>query len=412
MEHGGLSVSFEDAQRIVLEAVNPLGCESVHLLEASGRVLCEDIISDTRIPPVDDSAMDGYAIIAEDTRGASRDSPVKLKIVGEIQAGGLRADKRVLRGTAIRIMTGAPMPEGADAVTRFEDTEERGGWVRIFCETDRYSNYRLAGENINKGDTILKKGHRVGSADLGLIASLNRNPVGVYKQPTVAIISTGNELVDMGEEIRIGQTRNINAYTLYSEVKKYGGLPEYLGTAKDTPEDTREKFLSALGSDVTISTGGVSMGKYDFVKEILADLGIGIQFEKVNIKPGSPFTFGIKGNKLFFGLPGNPVPTLTSFIQFVRPALLKLMGATKIHKPMVHAFLEQDIVSVQSHHLIRGLFTVRSNEFYVSKTGNQKPSVLRSMSEANCLIVIPEHVTHVKAGEKVTIQLIDHGETA
>jgi molybdopterin molybdotransferase len=168
--------------------------------------------------------------------------------------------------------------------------------------------------------------------------------------------------------------------------------------------------LKALKSDVVISTGGVSTGKYDFVKEIYSDLGIDIQFERINVKPGSPCTFGKKGNKLFFGLPGNPVPTLTSFIQFVRPALLGLMGAKKIRKPIVNAFLEEDIRSANVHHLLRGYFTVKNNKFHVSTTGNQKPSILRSMSAANCLIIVPENVTSVKAGEEVAIQLIQHDE--
>ena len=190
---------------------------------------------------------------------------------------------------------------------------------------------------------MLCKGDRLSSADVGILASLNYNTVKVYKQPTVSIISTGDELADIGEEIQIGQIRNVNAYTLYSEVKKYNGLPDYLGIAKDTLKDTKEIFLKALKSDVVISTGGVSMGKYDFVKEIYSDLNIEIQFEWVNVKPGRPCTFGKKDNKLFFGLPGNPVSTLTSFIQFVRPALLRLMGAKRITKPIVNAFLEEDI---------------------------------------------------------------------
>ena len=254
------------------------------------------------------------------------------------------------------------------------------------------------------------KGDRLKSADIGILASLNYDAVRVFKQPTVSIISSGDELADIGKEIKIGQIRNVNAYTLYSEVKKYNGLPDYLGIARDTLHDTKEMFLKALKSDVVISTGGVSTGKYDFVREIYSDLGIEIQFERVNIKPGSPFTFGKKGNKLFFGLPGNPVPTLTSFIQFVRPALLKLMGAKKIAKPIVNAFLEKDIISVGVYHLVRGQFIIRNNEFYVTPTDHQKPSMLRSMSVANCLIIIPEEVTKVKAGETVTIQLIDHDE--
>ncbi|MFH0994680.1 MAG: gephyrin-like molybdotransferase Glp [Pseudomonadota bacterium] len=404
------TVSFDEAQKIILNSVNPLNSENISIMEASNRVLYEDIVSDIMIPHVDDSAMDGYAIIADDTHGASKKKPVKLQIIGEIRAGGSITGKRVSKGTAIRIMTGAPIPEGADSVVRFEDTEEKAGYIKILNETAKYNNYRSAGENIKKGDRVLQKGDRLRSADVGILVSLNYDTVKVYKQPTVAIISTGDEIADIGEEIQTSRIRNVNAYTLCSEVRKYNGIPEYFGVAKDSMKEMKKVFLKALKSDVVISTGGVSTGKYDFVKEIYSDLNIDMQFERVNVKPGSPCAFGKKDNKLIFGLPGNPVPTLTSFIQFVRPALLRLMGAKRIRKPIVNAFLEEDINSAEVHHLLRGYFTIKNNEFHVSKTGYQKPSMLRSMSAANCLIIVPENVTSVKAGEKVAIQLMDHDE--
>jgi molybdopterin molybdotransferase len=411
MKNKNLTVSVEEAHKIVLDSVIPLTCESVSLLEASDRVLYENIVSDIMIPPMDVSAMDGYAIISGDTRGASKDSPAHLQVTGEIQAGGSRIGKQVSQGTAVRIMTGAPIPEGADSVIRFEDTEEEAGYVKVFLETAGHKNYRFAGESINIGDVMLNKGDRLNSADIGILASLNYGAVKVYRQPTVSIISTGDELVDIGEDIQTGQIRDVNGYALYSEVKKCGALPQYLGIAKDTLKDTKEIFLRALKSDVVISTGGVSMGKYDFVKEIASDLNIQVRFEWVKVKPGKPCTFGMKENKLIFGLPGNPVSTLTSFIQFVRPALLRLMGAKRITKPIVHAFLEEDITKQPGKiHLLRGYFTIKESQFYVSTTGNQNSSVLRSMRDANCLIIVPENITKVKAGEKVAIQLIKHDE--
>jgi len=412
MKNKNFTVSVEEAQKIILGSVNPLGFENVSIMDAFNRVLYENIISDIMLPPVDNSAMDGYAIIADDTQGAEKNNPLKLQIIGEIQAGGPIIDKQVTQGTAIRIMTGAPMPDGADSVIQFEDTEEDGAHVKIFRETAKYENYRFAVTNIKKGDKVLRKGDRLKSADAGILASLNRSVVKVYKQPTVSIISTGDELADIGEEIKAGQIRNVNAYTLYSEIKKYNALPYYLGITKDTLKDTKEIFLKALKSDVVISTGGVSMGKYDFVKEIYSDLNIEMLFERIKVKPGKPCTFGKKDNKLIFGLPGNPVSTLTSFIQFVRPALLKLMGAKKINKPIVNAFLEEDINKQSGRvFLARGYFTIKNNEFYVLPAAdNRDSSVLRSMSDANCLIVIPENITKVKAGEKVAIQLIEHDE--
>jgi molybdopterin molybdotransferase len=411
MKNKHFAVSFEEALNTVLNAVSPLGREDISIMKAVGRVLCEDIISGITIPAADDSAMDGYAVIADSTNGASKANPVKLKIIDEIQAGGPLSGKHVTRGTAIKIMTGAPIPEGADSVIPFEDTEEASGNVKIFREVIKEENVRFAGENIKKGDVVLEKGERLKSANIGILASLNLQSVEVYRQPTVSIISTGNELTEIGKNIKPGQIINSSTYALYSEIQKYNSIPYNVGIAKDTIKETKKKFIKALKSDVIISTGGVSMGEYDYVKNIYSDLGIELIFGRVNVKPGRPTTFGKKGNKLFFGLPGNPVATLSSFIQFVRPALLKMMGAKRIHKPVVDAFIEEDIVKQSGKvNLMRGIFTLKNNQFFVTTTGNQNSSILRSMSDANCLIILPENVTSVKAGETVAIQLIDHDE--
>jgi len=410
-EKGSLTVSVEEARKVILDAARPLGGESVSVMGAFDRILYEDVISDIMIPPLDDSAMDGYAVIAEDTLGASRSNPVRLRVAGEVRAGGSNLTRRVSRGTAIRIMTGAPIPRGADSVIRFEETEEEGGYVKVFSESAKRGNCKCAGESIGKGETMLRKGDRLKSADVGILVSLNHDTIRVYKQPTVSIISTGDELAEIGEESRTGQTRNVNAYTLYSETKRYNALPQYLGIARDTVEDMKEKLLEALESDVVISTGGVSMGKYDLVKQAYSELDVEIIFESIRVKPGRPCTFGTKDGKLIFGLPGYPVPTLTSFIQFVRPALLRMMGANRIDKPVVNAVLEED-VAIRSGSLtfLRGCFTIKNGDFYVSTTGSQKSSVLSSMSRANCLMVIPEATEELRAGQRVAIQLIDHDE--
>jgi molybdopterin molybdotransferase len=403
-------VSVQTASSIILNSARPMGCEYVSLLAAFDRVLYDNVVSDRMIPPQDQSAMDGYAIIASDTKGASRSSPVRIKVVGDIQAGSTIAGNRIEKGTAVRIVTGAPTPEGADSVMQVEETEERDGYVTIFCEASKFKNYRRAGESIRKGDHVLSKGHRLGSADVGLLSALNYSVVRVHRRPTVSIFSTGDELARDGEEIGFGQIRDMNAYSLYSEVLKYGAIPEYLGIAKDALEDVKDMFSKAMTSDAVISTGGVSKGNNDFVKQALYDVGIETLFEMVHVKPGTPCVFGRKGDKLFFSLPGNPVSSLVSFIQFVRPALLRLMGSTNLHKPIIDAILEEDIQSGHIHHIIRGRFSIRNREMYVKTTGNQKPSVLRSMSLANCLIIIPEGIANVKAGERVAIQLIDHHE--
>lgn len=411
MNNDDLMTPIKEAKKIVLDSVHPLDYENVSIMEAYNRVLYEDIVSDVMIPSADASAMDGYAVIASDTNGASINSPIRLQVIGEVRSGGPAAGKKVAKGTAIGIMTGAMLPAGADSVIEVEYTEEEDGYVKIFDEAIRYKNCRFAGESIKKGDKVLRQGAKLSSADLGILASLNYKTAKVYKQATVAIISTGDELIDIGKEIQVGQIRDSNAYSIYSEVKKINALPHYLGITKDTLQDVKEIFLKALESDVVISTGGVSKGKYDLVKKAYADLGIEIQFENVNVKPGKPCTFGNKGDKLIFGLPGNPVSALTSFIQFVRPALLSLMGAKNINQPVVNAFLEEDIKKQSGKvHLLRGLFTIRNNDFYVATTGNQKSSVLSSMSKANCLIMLSENIANIRAGEKVPIQLINHNE--
>lgn len=411
MNKNNINVSLEEAREIIINSIVPLGSEEVTIFDASGRVLYEDIISDINNPPLDNSAMDGYAIISEDSHGALKENPKIINVIGEVKAGEPRPDIKITRGNAFRIMTGAPVPEGADSIVQFEDTEENNNRVKIFRKMEKYENYRFAGESIKKGDIVLTRGDRLTSADLGLLASLNYNRIIVYKRPTVAIISTGDEIIDINEEIKPGKIRNSNSYTLYSEVKKYGAVPYYLGITKDTIENTLEKLNKGLNYDIVISTGGVSMGKYDFVKKSFADLNIEILFEKVKVKPGRPIVFGIKNEKLVFGLPGNPVSTLTSFIQFVRPAILKLMGAKKLHKPVVNATLEENIKKKPGRvNLIRGYFTIKNNEFFVSPAGSQDSATLRSMSIANCLMIIPENTTKINAGEKVAIQLINHDE--
>ena len=407
------TVTVEEAIELILNSIKPLSGEKVSILEADGRALYEDIVSNIDIPPLDNSAMDGYTVIAQDTKGASKENPIKLSVTGEIQAGGDYLDKIVKSGTAVRIMTGAPIPKGADAVIMVEYTSEESDIVSIFRDVKKGENIRLAGEDIRKDSVVLTKGERLKSADIGLLASLNYKSVMVYRSPDVAIISTGDEIAEIGEDISPGQIRNSNSYTLYSDLKRYNAIPHYLGIARDTFEETKEKFIQALKCDIILTTGGVSMGKYDFVKDVIADLGIEIMFSWIRMKPGRPCIFGTMGNKLFFGLPGNPVSTMISFVQFVRPAILRMMGAERIKKPVVSAILREDIRKKPDRtNFIRGIFTVEDGEFYVTTTGLQGSGILSSMSVANCLIIIPQGIASVDAGDRVSIQLIYHEELA
>ncbi|MDY6932809.1 MAG: molybdopterin molybdotransferase MoeA [Spirochaetota bacterium] len=411
MKVSKIVVTVEEATDIILNSIIQLKGERVSILDATKRVLFEDIISSINIPLLDNSAMDGYAIIAADTIGSNRERPVKLPVLGEVQAGGDHQGIRISSGSVIRIMTGAPIPKSADAVVQFEDTCEEDGIVSIYREVKKGENIRLAGEDIRKGGLILQSGHLLRSADIGILASLNYQEVMLYRRPEVAIISTGDEIVDIGEVLHPGQIRNSNSYTLYSEIKRYNTIPHYLGIARDDIDETKEKLNQAFKYDVIITTGGVSMGRYDFVKDVMIDLGVDIKFESIRMKPGKPCIFGIKGHKLFFGLPGNPVSTMISFYQFVRPAILKLMGAERINIPTVNAILEEGIRKKPDRvNFIRGHFTINDGELYVKTTGSQGSGILSSMSRANCIILLPIGIEGVHAGERVSIQLIHHEE--
>jgi len=404
-------ITVAEALDIILSSVSVLGEEEAAFLETAGRVLSRDIESDINVPPLDNSAMDGFALRHEDVTGSSDDSPVELVISDEVRAGINMTRPRVEKGAAVRIMTGAPVPEGATGVVPVEETVEADGRVKIFRPIVKNENIRFAGEDITRGQVVLKKGDTLRSADIGLLASLNRQTVHVTVRPSVGIITTGDEIVDIGGETAPGQIRNSNAYTLINEVKKYGGVPHYLGITKDTIEDTTAMIERALKHDVIITTGGVSMGEYDFVRDVVRELGVDIKIETIKMKPGKPVVFGTLGDKLFFGLPGNPVSTMISFIQFVRPALLGLMGATKIDKPLAQAILENNITKKPGRlNFIRAFHTFHDGALHVNTTGPQGSGILRSMSLSNCLIILPEEVSLVTRGEKVLIQLISHEE--
>ncbi len=406
-------VTAEVALEIILSAVREKGNETVRLSEAYGRVLYDDVRADADVPPLDNSAMDGFALRFEETAEACRDRPVRFRIVGEIRAGEMNADMEVLPHTAIRIMTGAPVPQGANAVIPVEKTEidERNTEIFVFQQLKKHENIRFAGEDIRVGESVLQKGTRLGSADLGMLAAVNRETVVVYARPRVAIISTGDEIVEVGEELGYGQIRNSNAYTLQAEVMRYNGIATYLGIAHDEPRVTKEIFERGLEHDIVISTGGVSLGEYDFVKNVLEELGVTIAIGSIRMKPGKPTTFGTTDDTLFFGLPGNPVSTMVSFVEFVRPAILKMSGASKLKKPEIPAIAENDIGTRPGRkEYIRGNYFIKNNQIYVTTTGPQGSGILRSMSQADCLILLPEESAGVRAGEHVMIQLIHHRE--
>jgi molybdopterin molybdotransferase len=418
-------ISVEEALEKVLSYVEVLEPERKPILDCLGQVLAEDVYSTIDIPPLDNSAMDGYALRARDIRGAGESSPRYLVVVGEVAAGAMPKED-VRPGTAIRIMTGAPLPEGADAVVRFEDTDEvnrksSGGelsQIGILCQAKKGLNVRGRGEDIAKGDLILKKGRVLRPQEIGVLASLGRSTALVIRRPVVAILATGDELIGVDQPLAPGKIHDSNNYTIAAEVSRYCGIPKILGIGRDSVRSLTEKIDKGLDADMLITSGGVSKGDYDIVKDVLAEHGE-VGFWTVCMKPGKPLAFGVirkteggKEKKVpHLGLPGNPVSSMVTFEQFARPAILKMMGKKILAKPAIRAIIEDDVVDTDGRRLFaRVSVTKRGSQYYASVTGPQGSGILTSMARANGLAVIPENSKGVKAGDLVEVQMLDWGE--
>ena len=402
-------ISVQEARDIVLAQVKVLGTERKELLTSLGRVLAEDVFAPHDVPSHNNSAMDGYAVRAEDTRHASREHPVTLDVIEDLPAGYV-SQRHLQAGQAIRIMTGAPIPDGADAVVRVEDTlRGEDQQVLILREVPPLYDLRLAGEDIRQGDLILRQGDLLRPAEIGLLASLGRSTIQVYQRPQVAILSTGDELLHIDEPLQPGKIYSSNSYSLAALVLDAGAIPIQLGIARDTKEDLEQKFLAGARADVMISSGGVSVGDYDLVKEMLKKSGSEMQFWKVCMKPGKPQAFGTIAGKPAFGLPGNPVSSMVSFEIFVRPALLKMMGHTQIYRTVVTATLEEDFRKSDGRKdFVRVVLRFQDGRYIASTTGAQGSGILSSMSKANGLMVVDEERMQIQAGERVPVMLLDH----
>ena len=401
-------ITVKSALERVLESVSPLGIERLDILSAQGKILGEDICSQRSIPPKDNSAMDGYALRAEDTRGASRENPVVLRVIEDIPAGYL-ARKSVGRGEASRIMTGAFLPEGSDSILRVEDTEKDGDRVKIFVEVSKGQDVRFCGEDVKEGEKVLTKGTLIRPAEIGMLASLGRSIVSVRQSPLVAVLSTGDELVDIDGDVSQGKIVSSNSYSLAAQIAECGASVLQVGIAKDTREDLREKFEACMRADIVISSGGVSVGDYDFVKDVISSLGA-IDFWRVAMRPGRPLAFGKLGSKFLFGLPGNPVSAMVSFEQFVRPAILKMAGHRNIFRGTIRAALRQTIKkNTGLTYFLRGIINEEDGRYTVRTTGEQGSGILKSMVLANCLIILPEEISVANEGDEVLVQVLDPG---
>lgn len=401
-------LSVEEALARVLAAFKPLEPECVPVLEALGRVLAEDIYAGMDIPPLANTAMDGYAVQAADTAGASPEHPVRLRIVDDL-AAGYTSDVAVTPGTAIRIMTGAPIPQGADAVVRFEDTERHGEWVSILKEVPRGKEVRQAGEDVQKGALILPKGTEIRPQEVGMLAALGHREALVHRRPRVAILSTGDEVIEVDAPWQPGKIRDANSYSNAAQVLRYGGLPLPLGIARDDVAELTAKIRAGLdqGADLFLTSGGVSVGDFDMVKEVLAAEGE-MSFWRVRMKPGKPLAFGHVRGVPLLGLPGNPVSAMVSFELFARPAILKMLGKTRLERRSAEAILLDAITRKDNRrHYLRVSLENRNGEYLARLTGDQGSGILLSMVRAQGLAIIPEDVDHLPAGTRVQVLLLD-----
>jgi molybdopterin molybdotransferase len=418
-------ISVEEALAYILKHFQPLEPERVSLLESLDRVLTEDIVSDINVPPFANSAMDGYAVRAEDVANATTENPIRLRVIGEV-AAGYTSQLKVEPGTAMRIMTGAPMPAGSDAVVRFEETSEgtaakgegkKREQVSILKSVKRGDNMRNAGEDIRLGEVVFPKGTVVRAAEIGVMASLGKKLVSVYRRPRVAILATGDELVAIDEPITPGKIRNSNEYSNAAAVLKAGGIPIQLGIARDNIDDLTSKIRAGLDAnvDLFLTSAGVSVGDYDIVKEVLNAEGE-MHFWQVRMKPGKPLAFGIlrarsEKNVPLLGLPGNPVSAMISFEVFARRAILTMLGKTKFDRPTVRAELLEDIKNdAQRRNFIRVVVEKRGSGYVARSTGEQGSGILTSVARANGLVVVSEDVPYVRKGETVEVQMLDMPE--
>lgn len=404
-------ISVEEALERILAEVTSLSVTHLPLPEALGLVLAEDVVAQEDIPPFANSAMDGFALLSQDSQ--SRDGqPPRLRITGEVAAGYV-ADHAVEPGTAMRIMTGAPVPPGADAVIQIELTRSEGSeseWVEILQAVKPGNNIRPAGEDMRRGQTILFRGTEIGPWEIGVLATLGWARVPVIRRPRVAILGTGDEVIDVDESLRPGKIRNSNSYLLEASVRQAGAEPQRLGVARDTVESLREKFTEAIQCDLIITSGGVSVGEFDLVKNIMTEQGE-IHFWRINMRPGKPVAFGHIGNVPLLGLPGNPVSAAVTFELFGRPVIRKMLGHTRLERPQVDVVVEDGVSErVMRRHYVRARVEWRDGRFVARTTGNQGSNIMTSLLNANALLIVPEGGAVVHPGDTARAIMLDWPE--
>lgn len=418
-------VTYEDALKEVLYNIPVLEAEEKPLFKCAGQVLAEDIYPDCCFPQTDISGPDGYAVQSADLKRAGRDRPVRLRIIGTVRAG--RLPKRALSpGTAMRIMTGAVVPRGADCVVRFEDTDEpenKNGpnpgnpkEVKIYVSVPSRGNIRPAGSSIEKGARLLPKGTVMGPAQISTLASVGKSQVRVIRQPVVAVIATGDELIDLGRPLSPGKAYNCNTAAISSLITYYGGKPKVLGIARDRKEDLRAKISKGMDADLIITSGGVSKGDYDLVRLVMDGMGKVI-FSKIRMGPGASVALGIvkdassgngKESIPLFGLSGPPPGCLINFETLVRPALLRMRGIQDIDHPVVEALALDSVAGVMPMTFVRWTYLEKRNgQFYVRLNVADDVGILPSIATANSLTMIPPKGTSIREGDKISVWPLD-----
>lgn len=408
-------LSVLDARERLLARVRVLDSETITTDAALGRVLAEDVFAPHDIPPFASSSMDGYAVRVSDVAAAGAKSAVALPVTADIPAGS-GIPQALDEGAAARIMTGAPLPAGADAVVPIEMTDDPGEHgdthvpqnVSVLSRVQNGDYVRLAGQDMRRGEQVLTGGDYLRPQEIGVLAAVGRRRVQVVRQPRVAILSTGDELVDVGASLGPGQIRDANSFMLSSLVKRYGGIPARLGIARDRTQDVKAMLDRALtsGVDWLLSSGGVSVGAFDCVKTVVERYGE-VNFWRVNMRPGKPLAFGHYRGTPFLGVPGNPVSAMATFEVFARPVLQRLSGRRNLDKPSVEVTVKDEIFSDGRESYLRVLVCREEDGFVAHSVGSQDSGILTSFVRANALLIVPAGETYVTAGQRMTAWMLD-----
>jgi len=405
-------ISFDEARKTILANTVCCGVERVPLLESTGRILAEDTVAPWDLPLWDNSAMDGYGVSSADCAAI----PAKLHVSGFLPAGARGDEFSVEPGCAVRIMTGAPIPVGCDAVVPHEETDNGQVDVLLNNQVKKGQHIRFRGEDVSAGSIFLKKGTMIRPPEINMLASFGMALVPVYRRPVVAIVSTGDELVELGCTPGMGQIINSNTLSLAAAVQEVGGIPRIIGIASDNRESHLQLLKEGLNADLLITSAGVSAGDCDLVRDILEELGGEQLFWKVGIKPGGPTAFALHGTTPVFSLPGNPVSTMITFEEFVRPALLAMQGHHRIVRPLFDVIMRDPIKKKPGKvQIIRVRLEREEGRWHAVSAGNQQTAILKTMVDAQGLVILPEDSSGCAAGDTVQahfygnyIELVDH----